>query len=95
MGSILAATPGYDLNCVAQQAAASSEDHLLVPNAVTSGNDRVTRICGNTISTSVVVCKYLISILCKITIRNYFYAVCSQRKKLKRQLLPSQTATND
>lgn len=49
--------PGYGVNCFAQTPAADqSEDYLLVPNAVLTGGDRVTHICGNIPNTVVVTC---------------------------------------
>lgn len=59
LNSVATATAGFDLNCypqaVATTATGTSEDYLLVPNAVTWDNLRVTRLCGNTANTRTIV----------------------------------------
>lgn len=69
MNSVLATNPGYDANCLTPAPAApgtgntanvpTSEDFLLVPNAVAADGTRVIRLCGNTVNTRVVVGKYV------------------------------------
>lgn len=62
LSSVAPATAGYDLNCYPAQptvpaaAVIPSEDYLLVPNAVNPDNQqRVTRLCGNTVNTRTIV----------------------------------------
>lgn len=56
LASIQTATAGFDANCLSPDpTATSSEDFLLVPNAVTQENIRVIRLCGNSVHTEVIV----------------------------------------
>lgn len=50
---------GFDANCLARVAVAGqSEDYLLIPDAVTAQQFRVTRFCGTTINGQTIIGKF-------------------------------------